>query len=49
MAVLVGAPGREPAFANAPSADLALADHRTLDGRILLIEYRPTGHGIPQA
>lgn len=45
---LVGKSGREPFFADVTSADLELVDHRVLDGRILLIEYRPTGHDIPR-
>jgi len=43
-----GASGREPAFADATSADLELVDHRALDGRVLLVEYRPTGRDIPR-
>jgi len=31
------------------SADLELAGHRALDGRVLLVEYRPTGKDIPRA
>lgn len=46
--LLVGQSGRVPAFAEAASADLELADHRVLDGRVLLIEYRPTGRDIPR-
>jgi dihydrofolate reductase len=46
--LLVGASGREPAFADATSADLALVDHRALDGRLLLVEYRPSGRDIPR-
>jgi riboflavin biosynthesis pyrimidine reductase len=45
--LIAGSSGREAAFANMASADLALIDHRTLDGRILLVEYRPTGKDIP--
>jgi hypothetical protein len=40
---------REALFANMASADLALVEHRTLDGRVLLVEYRPTGKDIPRA
>jgi dihydrofolate reductase len=47
--LLVGQSGREPAFADVLSADLELVGHRALDGRILLIEYRPTGQDIPRA
>jgi hypothetical protein len=39
---------REPVFANMASAALELVDHRTLDGRVLLVEYRPTGSDIPR-
>jgi dihydrofolate reductase len=47
--LLAGPSGREAAFADIASADLELVDHRVLDGRILLIEYRPTGKDIPRA
>ena len=40
-----GDAGREPAFA--ASVDLELVDYRVLDGRVLLVEYRPTGRDIP--
>jgi dihydrofolate reductase len=46
--LLVGASGREPAFQDVASADLELVSHQVLDGRVLLTEYRPTGHDIPQ-
>jgi len=46
--LLVGASGREPVFADATSADLELVDHRALDARVLLVEYRPTGRDIPR-
>ena len=46
--LLLGASGREPVFADATSADLELVDHRALDGRILLVEYQPSGRGIPR-
>ncbi|WP_329235421.1 dihydrofolate reductase family protein [Streptomyces canus] len=46
--LLLGASGREPFFAGIDSADLALLGHRALDGRVLLLEYRPTGRDIPQ-
>ncbi|MCT9075655.1 dihydrofolate reductase family protein [Streptomyces fulvoviolaceus] len=46
--LLAGESGREPFFADAPSADLELAGHRALDGRVLLVEYRPTGRDIPR-
>ncbi|MFG2194994.1 dihydrofolate reductase family protein [Streptomyces sp. NPDC048639] len=47
--LLVGETGREPFFADVSSADLELVGHRALDGRVLLLEYRPTGHDIPRA
>lgn len=46
--LFVGPSGSEPAFAGVASADLELVDHRVLDGRILLAEYRPTGRDIPR-
>lgn len=47
--LVAGGAGREAAFAGMASADLALVEHRTLDGRVLLAEYRPTGKDIPRA
>jgi dihydrofolate reductase len=47
--LMAGDAGREAAFASVASADLELVDQRTLDGRILLVEYRPTGKDIPRA
>jgi dihydrofolate reductase len=47
--LIAGDAGREAAFATMASADLELVDHRVLDGRILLVEYRPTGNDIPRA
>ena len=47
--LFAGDAGREWAFNNYASTDLDLAEHRTLDDRILLIEYRPTGNDIPRA
>jgi dihydrofolate reductase len=46
--LIVGDTGREPFFANLAAAELDLVDHRVLDGRVLLAEYRPTGGDIPQ-
>jgi hypothetical protein len=40
---------RELMRASMASADLELVDRRTLDGRVLLVEYRPTGKDIPRA
>jgi dihydrofolate reductase len=47
--LIAGDAGREAFFAQAGTADLELVDHRVLDGRLLLIEYRPTGNDIPRA
>jgi hypothetical protein len=47
--LFAGDAGREPAFADVASADLELVHHRVLDGRVLLVEYRPTGKDIPRA
>jgi dihydrofolate reductase len=47
--LLAGDAGREAAFAGMSSTELELTDHQVLDGRILLIEYRPTGRDIPRA
>ena len=46
--LIAGPPGREAAFQDIASADLELVDHQTLDGRVLLVEYRPTGKVIPR-
>ena len=47
--LIAGPAGREAAFADAASADLDLVDQRVLDGRVLLVEYAPTGKDIPRA
>lgn len=47
--LLAGTFGRESAFEGVASADLELVDHRALDGRVLLLEYRPTGRDVPRA
>lgn len=47
--LLVGPGGREAAFDGVGAADLELVGHQVLDGRLLLTEYRPTGHPIPGA
>ena len=47
--LLLGSSGRESLFADGPTTELELLDHRVLDGRILLVEYRPTGHPVPSA
>ncbi|MFD1718279.1 dihydrofolate reductase family protein [Georgenia deserti] len=46
--LLVGTEGRESAFVDLLPADLALVDQRVLDGRIVLLDYAPTGHPIPR-
>nr|BFF25391.1 hypothetical protein GCM10025732_33560 [Glycomyces mayteni] len=47
--LFAGDAGRDSTFSAAAAADLELADHRVLDGRIVLTEYRPTGKDIPRA
>ena len=47
--LIAGPPGREAAFQDIASADLELVNHQALDGRVLLVEYRPTGKDIPRA
>ena len=47
--LIAGVSGREPFFVDMSSADLELVDHRAIDGRVLLVEYRPTGRDIPRA
>ena len=46
--LFAGDAATEWAFSDFASAELALVGHRTLDGRLLLIEYRPTGVDIPR-
>ncbi len=46
--LIAGDAGREAFFEQMASADLELVDHRVLDGRVLLLEYRPTGNDIPR-
>lgn len=45
--LLVGPSGSEPVFEGVGEGELELVDQRVLDGRILLVEYRPTGSPIP--
>jgi dihydrofolate reductase len=45
--LFVGSSGAEPAFDGLDEGGLELADHQVLDGRTLLVEYRPTGTPIP--
>jgi dihydrofolate reductase len=47
--VVAGEAGREAFFQGMGSADLELAGHRVLDGRIVVLEYHPTGRDIPRA
>jgi riboflavin biosynthesis pyrimidine reductase len=47
--LLAGASGREPAFDGVASADLQPVGHQLLDGRVLLVEYVPTGKDIPRS
>jgi dihydrofolate reductase len=47
--LIAGDAGRDSFFADMASADLELGEHRVLDGRVLLVEYRPTGKDIPRA
>lgn len=39
--VITGATGAERIFAGYPDVALDMIDHRTFDGRIQLVEYRP--------
>ncbi|MET7645635.1 dihydrofolate reductase family protein [Streptomyces sp. NPDC005426] len=43
--VITGKTGLAPVFEGAADFDLELLDHRTLDGRIQELTYRPTLHG----
>lgn len=45
--LVVGASGAEPWFEGLDEGELELVDHRALDGRIVLVEYRPLGTPIP--
>lgn len=45
--LLVAPSGREWTFEGVGESELALADVRVLDGRILLAEYAPTGRPVP--
>jgi dihydrofolate reductase len=45
--LFVGPSGAEPAYAGLDETELELVGQRVLDGRILLVEYRPTGTPIP--
>ncbi|MEY9925896.1 dihydrofolate reductase [Catenulispora sp. GP43] len=43
--VITGRTGLEPVFGGAADFDLELLEHRTLDGRVQELVYRPTLHG----
>ena len=45
--LFVGPSGAEPAYAGLDETELELLDRRVLDGRILLVEDRPSGTPIP--
>ena len=47
--LVAGTAGRQAAFDGAIPADLDLVGHRALDGRVLLVEYRPTGRDVPRS
>lgn len=47
--LVAGAAGREAFFHDVASADLQLVGHQVLDGRVLVLEYHPTGRDIPRA
>lgn len=47
--LIAGEAGREAGFGQMAAAELELVGHRSLDGRVLLVEYRPTGRDIPRA
>jgi hypothetical protein len=42
--VITGRTGLEPVFKDAADSDLELVEHRTLDGHIQELTYRPTLH-----
>jgi dihydrofolate reductase len=44
---VLGESGREPAFAGLPDIGLELADQRVLDGRLVLLDYRPLTRPAP--
>jgi dihydrofolate reductase len=47
--VITGQTGLDPVFGGALDFDLELLEHRTLDGNIQELIYRPTVHGGPAA
>ncbi len=46
---ILGETGREPLFAGYPDIGLELVETGVLDGRIVVLEYRPSGKDIPRA
>jgi hypothetical protein len=46
--LVAGPAGRGATFDGMASTDLELVGHRVRDGRVLLVEYRPTGEDIPR-
>jgi hypothetical protein len=44
--VITGQTGRDPVFRGAADFDLEMIEHRTLDGRIQELIYRPTLHSV---
>jgi dihydrofolate reductase len=46
--LVVGPSGREAVFDGVAECDLALTGERVLDGRVLLVEYAPTGRPVPR-
>jgi dihydrofolate reductase len=44
--VITGQTGRDPVFRGAADFDLEMIEHRTLDGRIQELIYRPTLHNV---
>jgi dihydrofolate reductase len=46
--VITGRTGTDPVLGGAADFDLELLEHRTLDGNIQELVYRPTLHGIPR-
>ena len=46
---ILGETGREPLFAGYPDTGLELVETDVLDGRVVALEYRPTGKDVPRA
>lgn len=45
--LILGETGREPIFASLPDIGLELVDTRVLDGRLVLLDYRPGTKAFP--